>query len=137
MVSALLINDTQNVPHVGSQAITDAHIRMLQRCNVTISNRLFYRELRDFAKIDDPEAATAAVLESPFADDLVRVDVVIVNGEGTIHHGRSRELLAVLAAAQKLGKLTLLVNCVFQEVTEFHDTLRRLDDFTVRDPRSS
>jgi polysaccharide pyruvyl transferase WcaK-like protein len=67
---------------------------------------------------------------------VAAVDAVVVNWEGTIHHGAGRDLLGLLAAAQRAGKPTLLVNAVFQEVEGFDETLRRLDDFVVREPRS-
>ncbi len=66
-------------------------------------------------------------------------DVVLVNGEGTMHHNkaRARHLMAVLAYAQVENKKTVLCNTVWQGMsTDYTRVLRRLDQLSVRDSRS-
>jgi hypothetical protein len=61
----------------------------------------------------------------------------VVNGEGSIHHGRGNHLIAVLGRAQALGLPTALVNAVLQDDDHAAPVLRRLHDCTVRDAASS
>lgn len=135
-LSVALFNDTGNQPHVGCLAVTDAHTRMLERIGVRLSHRFFVHQYRQFWK-GTPEASVAAVLHSELAELLHQVDAVVVNAEGTIHHGAGQHLLAILAAAQRLSRPTFLVNAVFQDCPGHDATLRALDDFTVRDACSS
>ena len=135
-MNVMLLNDTATVPHVGCQAVSDAHARMLGDAGHAITERCFLGELRRFANRDE-EAAIAAVL----ADEVLRsrieaCDAVVVNGEGTLHHGNGSEYYACLGAAQRLGKATLIVNAVFEAHAGWQSTLERLDDFCVREVQS-
>lgn len=63
-------------------------------------------------------------------------DVVLVNGEGTMHHNskRAQKLLSALALGQKFGKATHLINTVWQSMgTEHKRVIRKLDSFIVRE----
>ena len=129
----MLINDTGSSNHVGCQAVSNAHNSMIKSKGGVIVHRFFVDDLREFTS------------RKPSAKDDVykkikEVDVVICNGEGTIHHNRGLHLLNILATAQKLGKKTLLLNAVFQSMNDIPnmvETLNKLDDFTVRDTFSS
>jgi polysaccharide pyruvyl transferase WcaK-like protein len=68
--------------------------------------------------------------------DLDACDAVVVNGEGTLHHGAGSEYFAILGAAQQLGKATLLINAVFEAHQGWAQVISRLDDFCVRDLHS-
>lgn len=68
---------------------------------------------------------------------LSTVDAVVVNGEGSIHHGQGRHLIEILRGAQRMGVATYLVNAVLQDCDEHEVVLRRLTDCTVRDAASS
>ena len=132
----MIANDTGRVPHLGCKAVSDAHARLLGRSGHQVVHRRFLE-----ASPPNGEHGHAELLQRLEADDrlsacLDDVDAVIVNGEGTLHHGAGVHLLALLALAQRRRKMTLLVNAVFQDTTGFDETLRRLDDFTVRDAHS-
>ncbi len=63
-------------------------------------------------------------------------DVLVVNGEGTMHHDRKGHIakMKAIARAQKLGRITMLVNSVWQQNDDrFDDVLRRLDFIAVRE----
>jgi hypothetical protein len=100
---------------------------MLASAGVQVAHRSFYGEWRDLATADRSELL--AILRS--------VDAVVVNGEGTIHHGRGRHLLTILRTAQVLGLPTVLVNAVLQACDGDRGVLERLTDCTVRDAASS
>jgi SAM-dependent methyltransferase len=136
-VSIALFNDTGDSPHVGCLAVSQAHRRMLRQANAVVRHAFFTTEWRQL-EASSLEESIARALGSP---ELRRVfaetEVVVVNGEGTIHHGRGRHLLGILAAAQQLGVPTYLVNAVLQDTDEARGILRGLNDCTVRDKRSS
>jgi polysaccharide pyruvyl transferase WcaK-like protein len=136
-MNVALFNDTASFPHLGCMAVSDAHARMLGRRRHHVKQRFFFLEFHDILA-DGEEASIAAALRNKRLEECFdEVDAVIVNGEGTIHHGAGHYLLAILGAAQKRGKQTLLVNAVYEANTAFEDVLRRLDDFTVRETRSA
>ncbi len=135
-MKVFLLNDTATVPHIGCQAVSDAHARLLGAAGHRVVDRAFLGELKPFAHREE-EAGIAGVL----ADDSLRgrieaADVVVVNGEGTLHHGVGTEYFAVLGSAQRLGKGTLIVNAVFEAHQGWESVIQRLDDFCVRDQNS-
>ncbi|MDR2877005.1 MAG: polysaccharide pyruvyl transferase family protein [Chromatiales bacterium] len=131
-----LFNDTAAYGHFGCHAVSDAHARMLGRAGHEVKERFFLDWSPVVTDPRGPGAINHLLHDDDFRHRIENVDAVIVNGEGTIHHGSGLHLLAVLGAAQKLGKATLLVNAVYEN-SEFHeDVIARLDDFTVREQSS-
>jgi hypothetical protein len=127
----LLLNETGVVPHIGCLAVANANARMLSGAGHRVKFRTFVTEYRELWNGDEASSITAA--EKEFRDRFDEVNGVVVNGEGTLHHGAGLHLLAVAGAAQRRGLKTFLVNTVFQEIDAFRDVLRRFDDFVVRD----
>lgn len=132
----LLANDTGVIPHFGCQAVSDAHARMLGRAGHEVVVRLFANELSRFALDNTTKAIKLILADVELRQQIERVDAVVVNGEGTIHHGNGREYIALLGAAQKLSKATLLVNAVYQDSDFGIEILKNLDQFSVRDLKS-
>lgn len=88
---------------------------MLGNAGHAVVERFFLGELRRFINNDDEKMAIESVLaDADMRERLERCDAVVVNGEGTLHHGFGTEYLAVLGAAQQLGKASLIVNAVFE-----------------------
>lgn len=131
-----LFNDTGLESHVGCRGVSLAHDQMLERLGLVIGYRSFLGEWTELWR-GNRQKSLEAFFESSLPEKLQTVEAVVVNGEGTIHHGAGLHLLAVLAGAQALGLPTFLVNAVFQECEEDLETLRNLNDFTVRDAYSS
>ncbi|WP_065372893.1 polysaccharide pyruvyl transferase family protein [Ensifer adhaerens] len=132
----LLLNDNATLNHVGCQAVSDAIARRIGELGHTIVSRFFLGEVYRFRRSTPEEGVAAVLADEEICDQIGNVDVVICNGEGSIHHGAGTELLAVLGAAQRLGKPTLLFNTVFEETPGWESVLLQLLDFTVRDHRS-
>ena len=135
-MKVILFNDTGNSCHAGCQAVSDAHARLLGAAGHRVIHREFVLHHRKHWTGDADSAIKAVLSDDSLVKKISAADAVIVNGEGTLHHNRGYHLLAILGAAQELGKPTLLVNAVFQETAGFDEVLRRLIDFTVRDNRS-
>jgi hypothetical protein len=131
-----LFNDTGNRSHVGCLAVSDAHNRMLAHEKMEVLYRFFVTQCRECWR-GNVHDSVVYVLKSPLARKIASVDAVVVNGEGTIHHTGGRHLLTILTVAQELGVATFLVNAVLQASETHLETLRRLQDFTVRDLYSS
>ncbi len=131
-----LFNDTGREPHVGCLGVSSGHDRMLARLGMDVTHRFFLGEWSELWR-GDRVTSLRYFQQSNLPRRLENVDAVVMNGEGTIHHGAGLHLLTVLAGAQSLGISTFLVNAVFQECRQDLATLRRLDDFTVRDARTA
>jgi hypothetical protein len=136
VVTIALFNDTGGCAHVKCRAVSDAHARMLARLGVRVPYRHESGRWVNLWQGDLPNSIRA-FHRSTLPEQLSGLDAVVVNGEGTIHHGHGLDLLTILAGAQQMGLRTFLVNAVFQQCELFLDTLRHLDDLTVRDARSS
>jgi hypothetical protein len=132
----MLANDTGRVPHLGCRAVSDAHARLLGRSGHEIVHRRFLEASPLTRATNADELVRLLETDEHVSACLDDVDAVIVNGEGTLHHGAGLHLLALLTLAQRRDKMTLLVNAVFQDTAGFDETLRKLDDFTVRDANS-
>lgn len=130
-----LFNDTSSQPHVGCLAVTDAHNRMLRREGAEVAYRFYVGQLRDLAA--PTREKTLARIASSFLVNVIKdVDAVVVNGEGTIHHGAGMELLGIVEYALLMGRPAWLVNAVFQELPWGFDVLRQATGLTCREPES-
>jgi hypothetical protein len=83
-------------------------------------------------------------LEEPDVDLLIECDALIVNGEGTMRDeeknwetGRIEILMNFLLRAKLMKKKSYLINTVWCNMSSgWADTLKRLDQVTVREPSS-
>lgn len=110
MARILLLNNTENY-HSGCKAVIDFYRRQFSLHDLNFHSS--ETDLRDF-------------------------DVVIVNGEGTMHHNAeaASRLLDQLIEAKYYGCRTLLVNTVWQHNPDFIDKLSYVDYISVRDIKS-
>lgn len=136
-IAVALFNDNGDYPHVGCLAVSDAHRRMLRREGALVRHAYFQRDWHTFASGTLDQGIAAALASPELRRVFDEVDAVVVNGEGTIHHRQGWYLVAILAAAQRVGLPTYLVNAVLQEVDAARDVLMALDDCTVRDAASA
>lgn len=136
MSSIALFNDTGNLPHVGCLAVSRAHETMLAARGVQIGYRAWHDQFHELWQGSE-EASCRAVRESEVLEAIRANDAVVVNGEGTLHHGLGSNLLAILHVAQKEGKPTFLVNALIEDCFTFPHTLAGLTGCTVRDARSA
>lgn len=95
-------------------------------------------------KINDAGGDVVKITNDIVEESLLdRIDVVIVNGEGSMHHtvSKHREVfdkkMKVLRMAQRLKKDTALINTVWQRNTNRYDgVLKNLKLITVREIKS-
>jgi Polysaccharide pyruvyl transferase len=122
-MNLFLANDTSSSDHAGCKAVMRSLRKVLsedQRINIIGTSS------HNHLGVD--EAAFDAA------------DILLVNGEGTIHHSgvRARFLLNLIARAKRVGKKVMLVNALFQQY-EWPDekVLDGLSLLAVREPRSA
>jgi hypothetical protein len=135
-MKVLLCNDTATKSHIGCQAVSNAHARMLGRLGHKVERRYFVNELKTSSPDKFDEIVNELERNEEFLSAVSEVDAVIVNGEGTIHHGGGLVLLAALHVAKKQRKAALLVNCLFEDVDIDPAIVNAFDYFSVREARS-
>lgn len=118
-----LINDTSSSNHAGCRAV----MRSLLAC---------VSEMRGVTLVGIAPYNTLEIDEAIYSV----ADVIMINGEGTIHHSgyRAVGLLKLIQRAKRDQKRVLLVNALFQQY-EFEDCdiLNGLSLLAVREPRSA
>ncbi|KKL48692.1 hypothetical protein LCGC14_2322950, partial [marine sediment metagenome] len=106
----VLINDTSDNGHFGCQLVGKAYRDLLDERGVEIIKTQYRREPLDRKACD-------------------RADLVIVNGEGCIHHGKYEELLQIGNEYP-----AILMNCSIQNLANNpYDSLRAFKRVTVRE----
>lgn len=136
-MKVMVCNDTAVKAHVGCRAVSDAHARMLGRLGHAVTSRFFVNEIRVDGEDRFDQLIAAVERDERFMAALEGVDAVVVNGEGTIHHGSGLALIAALHVAKRRRKITLLVNCLLEDVPLDDDLLDAFDHLSVREIRSA
>ncbi len=114
-MKVILVNDTSLYSsHFGCQLVGQTFREQFKRTGMTL--------LATLPKIFD---------EQKMAPLLASADLIVVNGEGSIHHGRNRHLIDL---ANKYP--TALMNCVYEENPIF-DSVKSLLFCTARESRSA
>jgi hypothetical protein len=122
-VNLFLANDTSSSDHAGCKAVMRSLRKVLS-------------EVPQIKLIGTSSQNHFTVDEATFG----AADILLVNGEGTIHHSgvRARFLLNLIARAKHTGKKVMLVNALFQQYEwPDEDILDGLSLLAVREPRSA
>jgi hypothetical protein len=122
-LTAVLMNDTRGHAHFGCQRVMRVIEQNLESRGIKVIARSLVRN-------DWP--ADKAFLEAASA-----ADIIVVNGEGTLHHGsRHGDLLLQIADHPvRAGKPIALINAIYQENPEHWR--RYLDGIDLISPRDS
>jgi hypothetical protein len=121
-VNVFLANDTSDVSHAGCKAVMRSLSAAIAGAGLTVTGR----HITGTRQID--------------AQDFDAADILLINGEGTIHHSGPRALflLQLIQRAKTAGKRIALVNALFQQYdAPADDILSGLALLTTREPRSS
>jgi len=121
-MKAVILNDTSIEKHHGCNRVMDCIYQELNRHSVEIIAKSYLN----------------ADLESSWArEKLDSCDIAIINGEGTIHHGRpyAEDLLKLVAKSS--AKRKVLLNCTYDSnPPRYRDYLEAFDSIFVRDQQS-
>ena len=119
---ALLVNDTSIYLQHGCNIVTDTIVEQLEKRGYIVTT---YVAESDWKK------------NPGFIARLQKSDLIVVNGEGNIHHGHGEHLLQIGPFASKHAIPTVLINTVYQEnPRHFADYLRAFDLIIVRESYS-
>lgn len=110
----VIVNDTDG-PHFGCQLVMESFREQLDRVGIELAGTVSKR----VKSIDQ------------YPDVVGNADLVIVNGEGSIHHGRRGELVELAARFP-----AVLVNCVYQENPP-REELKEFRYISARESRSA
>lgn len=122
MRNAIVFNDTSTHPHHGCQQVMQNLYSMLAKLNIRVIGKSY---------VDTEWSTDEKLLAS-----IEEADILIINGEGTIHHDAmaGAELLKVGLYARSLGKKSILINCTYQNNSpENKRLLEAFDLISVRE----
>ena len=122
---ALLFNDTRNEHH--------------HRCSLVIKNIFSFFNNLNVDIIKTFPSGTNHLHNVNLENYIKNVDIIIVNGEGTIHHSQinALNLLKIGKIAKSFNKKTILINSLFDtQDKNFYDLVRYFDLINVRDTLS-
>lgn len=124
LLKALLVNDTSEYHH-GSRLVIDTIVTLLRGKGISVSARLpncfSEQEYNDVLKM------------------VPSVDIVIINGEGTLHHNSEKgvSFLGIGQVASSLGIPVALINATIEKnPLAFYETIRSFDLIAVRESLS-
>lgn len=132
---AIYLNENDVLPHIGCKAVANAHEILFERLGIQVVHTFYKNDLWSYKRIVSHSERVAAISRA-YAGLLGSVDAVIVNAEGTLHHGRGEDILAMVAAGTAMGKKTYLINALIQDMEEFSAVLAGCTAIVTRDPRS-
>jgi len=124
-MNAILLNDTDLGEHVGCELVVRNTRRMCEKYGITLTHTFKTREARD----------NAPAIVKQFANN----QLLLLNGEGTMHDDKSRALalLKLASQAKKEGLKTVLYNSLWENNPKGENYLRDFDLIFCRDSFSA
>jgi hypothetical protein len=126
MVKAVILNDTRGDNHFGCFRVMRIIEENLARRGVTVIGRSLVRNHWE--------------RDHGFLEKLSEADLVVINGEGTLHHGHrlGQRLLRIATHPARGQKPVALINAIYQENPEsWKAYLDKIDLISARDSRSA
>ncbi len=126
--TAILINDTSNEYHIGSQRVIKNIFNLCQQHNIKIIQSFTRRSISDK---DLSKLQTA----------IKKVNLIIINGEGSLHHHPRRNTIWFQTVMETIpkNKKTVLINTLWQKMGGMKDINKYLDKLnliSVREQKS-
>jgi len=133
-MSVALFNDPADRADIASQAVSQGLRRLLRRCGAVVRSAAYRGDWQSLT-VETAGLVVPAPMRADLSDLFQEVDAVVVAGGRSLCGGRGRHLLAVLAAAQRAGLPTFLVDTVLDRMPEGSGraVLAALSDCTVPD----
>ncbi|MFC3164563.1 polysaccharide pyruvyl transferase family protein [Ciceribacter thiooxidans] len=123
MANAVILNDTRGDSHFGC-------FRVMRLIEENLASRGIRVLARSGVRNDWEN-------DRPFLDAMAKSDVIVINGEGTLHHGAKAgaRLLRVVDHPARGDKPVALINAIYQENPE--EWSRYLEKMTIISTRDS
>ena len=128
----LLINDASNNGHYGCSAVANALRLSLSERNSAQIYPIFNRQLEK----DGSHSRFVDSQISWFSALLKWCDLVVINGEGTLHHGRAPELEVAMHCALEAKRPYFVVNSIFEDYPRLVPLLKQAAGVSLRDSLS-
>ncbi|MCK4442719.1 MAG: polysaccharide pyruvyl transferase family protein [Sulfurovaceae bacterium] len=124
ITKTVVINDTSYEAHHGCQTVMNNIFKLLklQKIEILATNPV----ARDWN-------------HKEFIDNLKKADIVIINGEGTLHHSQKRAkiLSEIIPFSKNLNKKVILINATIEDNDEYiMNNIRLADLIFVRESMS-
>lgn len=126
MVNAVILNDTRGDNHFGCFRVMRVIEENLAKRGIDVIGRSIVRN-------DWPR-------DRAFLTRLDAADLVVINGEGTLHHGArpGEKLLSIVDHPLRGTKPVALINAIYQQNPEhWRRYLEKIDLISLRDSRSA
>jgi hypothetical protein len=126
MVNAVILNDTRGDNHFGCFRVMRIIEENLARRGIIVTAKSLVRN--DWER------------DRGFLDRFADADLVVINGEGTLHHGhrQGERLLKVAEHPLRGGKPVALINTIYQQnPVDWRRYLDRIDLISARDSKSA
>lgn len=121
---ALILNDTRReTGHLGCQMVMEAIFLLCEESNIEILYSLYSIEERFDKQF--------------FANLAKQADIVIVNGEGTLHDNAGQGIFDRCLIAKEMGLRIFLVNAVWQNNDRTKEYLELFERISVRESSSA
>lgn len=134
-LKAIYLNENDVLPHIGCKAVGNAHGLLFDRLGIQIIHTFYKNDLWCYKQLSSHQQRVENI-SFRYRELFRRADALIVNGEGTFHHGRGEDMLAMLAAATNFGLRTYIINALVQEMGEYSEVFSGCTAIVARDPRS-
>lgn len=131
-MKVLIVNDTSNNAHCGCFAVMSGLRTYIRERNHVVSGAIFNRELTYDRLADSLQPESAALL----AHHAEAADLVVINGEGTIHDGRAPEIEQAIAFLIDRKIPFALCNSILRDYPIMGELLKDAVATTVRDEKS-
>lgn len=126
MSTAVVFNDTRINAHFGCDRVMDVIEKQLARRGVTV--------------IASSPCAHAWWKDDALMRSIAAADLLVINGEGTLHHGtgQAADLMKLAGHPVAAGKPLFLINALYQQnPAEWADLLHHFAGIWARDGRSA
>ncbi len=119
-ISTFILNDTTSEgEHIGCSTVMQNMANLSAKYNLNIIGTM---------KNDENYERHAAVIE--------RADIIILNGEGTLHHDNGVKFLEIAKSQKEKGKKVFLINSIWEKNPNNKEYLKYFDLITVRESNS-
>ncbi|GEO83886.1 MULTISPECIES: polysaccharide pyruvyl transferase family protein [Alphaproteobacteria] len=125
-IKAVILNDTRGDNHFGC-------FRVMRLIEENLANRGIHVLARSGVRNDWEN-------DRPFLSAMAKSDIIVINGEGTLHHGAKAgaRLLRVTDHPARSGKPVALINAIYQEnPSEWSRYLQKMTIISTRDSWSA
>lgn len=125
--SAVLINDTSKEYHIGCYNVINNIQRLCKKNNIRLIDKFTRHEITDKIRLGS------------LNKKIHNSDIIIINGEGSLHHHprRNTKWFPMILKIIPKNKKIVLINTLWQDMKELKDDIKLLDKIDLISVRES